>query len=178
MPKEENAVILDFLPHGYPLEDDMKPIAQAIGEEYFTLLQLVPRRGKTLEPKDKVYIGEGKREKIHFIKGRLPREKLTETAKINLEEFVERKVEEKEEKFVKFFNESEAVNARVHQLTLLPGMGKKHTEEILDEREKEPFKSFEDIKERIPTLPNPKNTIKKRIMEELTTMQRHNLFIK
>ena len=177
MPKEENAIILDYLPHGYPLEDDMKPIAQAIGEDYFTLLQLVPRRGKSLEPGEKVYIGEGKREKIHFIKGRLPREKLTESAKIKLEDFVEEKIDEDEEKFVKFFNEAEAVNARVHQFTLLPGMGKKHTEELLDEREGKPFESFKDIKERIPTLPDPKKTVKKRIIKELTTMQRHNLFI-
>jgi putative nucleotide binding protein len=56
-------------------------------------------------------------------------------------------------------------------------MGKKHTEEILDERDKEPFESFEDIKERIPTLPDPEKAIKKRIIKELTTMQRHNLFI-
>ena len=71
MEKEENAIILDYLPYGYPLEKKMMPIAQAIGEGHFTLLELVPRRGIKLELKEKVYIGEGKREKIYYILGRL-----------------------------------------------------------------------------------------------------------
>ena len=61
--KEEKAIILDFLPHGYPLEGKMIPIAQAIGTQYFTLLQLVPRRGITLQLKEEIYIGPGKRDK-------------------------------------------------------------------------------------------------------------------
>jgi len=64
--KEEYAIILDFLPYGYPLEKKMMPIAQAIGTKRFTLLQLVPRRGIKLEIAEKVYIGEGKREKILY----------------------------------------------------------------------------------------------------------------
>jgi putative nucleotide binding protein len=177
MAKEENAIVLDYLPNGYPLEKDMKPIAQAIGEAHLTLLQLVPRRGVSLESGESVYIGEGKREKIYFIKGRLPREKLTENAKIKLEEFIKKKVEEEEEKFIEFFNKAEAVNTRVHQLELLPGFGKKHTKEILEERGNKEFESFEDIRERITSIPDPEKAIKKRIIEELTTMQRHNLFI-
>ena len=42
--KEENAIILDYLPYGYPLEGKMMPIAQAVGEKNFTLLQLIPRK--------------------------------------------------------------------------------------------------------------------------------------
>lgn len=63
MEKEEHAIVLDFLPYGYPLENKMMPLAQAIGVSNFTLLQLVPRRGVKLEVDEKVYIGEGKREK-------------------------------------------------------------------------------------------------------------------
>ncbi len=177
MAKEEHAIVLDYLPHGYPLDKDMKPLAQAIGEDHLTLLQLVPRRGITLETGERVYIGEGKREKIYFIKGRLPREKLTENAKIKLEEFIKKKVREGEEKFIEFFNKAEAVNTRVHQLELLPGFGKKHTKEILEERDKKDFESFEDIRERITSIPDPEKAIEKRIIEELTTMQRHSLFI-
>ena len=52
--KEENAIILDYLPYGYPLEKKMMPIAQAIGVKKFTLLQLIPRRGVKLEVAEEV----------------------------------------------------------------------------------------------------------------------------
>ena len=38
MEKEEHAIVLDYLPYGYPLENKMMPIAQAIGNKNFTLL--------------------------------------------------------------------------------------------------------------------------------------------
>jgi len=176
--KEDNAIILDFLPYGYPMGRRMSPIAQAIGENTLILLELIPRRGITLAPKEKVYIGSGKRDKIYFIAGRLQKDKLTETAKIQLQEFVEKLVAEQEKKFVDFFNNAQAINTRLHQIELLPGFGRKHTKEILDEREKKPFKSFEDIKSRAPSLPDPRKAIEKRIMEELVERQRFNLFVK
>jgi putative nucleotide binding protein len=61
---------------------------------------------------------------------------------------------------------------------LLPGYGKKHSEAILDERDKKSFESFEEIKNRLPGVPDPQKAIEKRIFEELTEIQRHNLFIK
>ena len=77
MVKEEKAIILDFLPYGYPLEKKMMPLAQAIGTEHLTLLQLIPRREVKFEVGEEVYIGEGKRDKVQYILGRCPREKLT-----------------------------------------------------------------------------------------------------
>jgi len=178
MEKEEYAIVLDYLPYGYPLGKRMLPIAQAIGMKSLVLLELVPRRGITLQPKQKVYIGEGKRDEIYYISGRLPREKLTESAKIQLQDFVKKILEEREKEFVDFFNVADAINTRVHQLELLPGFGKKHTQEILKAREEEKFSSFEDIKKRIPSLPDPKKAIEKRIIEELTQIKRNNLFTK
>jgi putative nucleotide binding protein len=104
MEKEEQAIILEFLPNGYPLEGKMMPIAQAIGEKNLILLELVPRRGVSLEVGEKVYIGEAKRDKIYYILGRLKREKLTEHAKEQLQEFIEKIVKEQETRFVEFFN--------------------------------------------------------------------------
>jgi len=176
MEKEEYAIILDYLPYGYPLEKKMIPIAQAIGINTLVLLELVPRRGVTLQAKQKVYIGDGKRNEIYYIAGKLPREKLTEQTKIHLQDFVKNIVKEREGEFVDFFNKAEAINTRVHQLELLPGFGKKHTEEILKAREEKEFTSFEDIKKRVPSLPDPKKAVEKRILEELTEQQRHNLF--
>src|SRR3989338_6567365 len=167
MEKEEYAIILDYLPNGYPLERKMMPIAQAIGEKNFSLLHLIPRRGVALQLKERVYIGDGKRDKIYYILGRLPREKLTETAKMQLQEFVTGVIKEQEKKFVDFFNTAEAINTRLHQIELLPGFGKKHMAAILEERKKEPFKNFEDIKKRIPNIPDPKKAIEKRLLEEL-----------
>ena len=36
--KEENAIILDYLPYGYPLEGKMVSLAQAIGKKYLTIV--------------------------------------------------------------------------------------------------------------------------------------------
>ena len=178
MEKEENAIVLEFLPNGYPLERKMMPIAQAIGEKNLTLLELVPRRGVSLEVGEKVYIGEGKRDKIYYILGRLHREKLTESAKQQLQEVIEKTVSEDEKRFVEFYNKSEAINKRIHQIELLPGMGKKHMQEILKEREKNPFENFDDMSNRIPNLPDPEKAIEKRIIQEIIEMERFNLFVK
>ena len=140
--KEDYAIIIDYLPNGYPLGGKMMPIAQAIGEKTLTLLELIPRRGVSLEQKEKVYIGSEKRDKIYYIAGRLSYDKITETAKIQLQEFVDKLVAEQEKKFVDFFNNAQAINLRLHQIELLPGFGKKHTKEVLEAREKKPFESF------------------------------------
>ena len=178
MEKEENAVILDYLPNGYPLERKMMPIAQAIGKRNLVLLELVPRRGVSLETGEEVYIGEGKRDKIYYILGRLQREKLTESAKNQLQEFVEKIVKEQEKEFVEFFNKADAINKRLHQIELLPGFGKKHMQEILKQRKEKEFESFDDMKQRIQNLPDPEKAIQKRILSELTDVERYNLFVK
>lgn len=176
MGKEETAIILEYLPNGYPLEKKMMPIAQAIGEKNLTLLELVPRRGINLEIGEKVYIGEGKRDKIYYILGRLNREKLTESGKNQLQEFIKKVVKEKEKEFVEFFNKSDAINKRIHQIELLPGFGKKHMKEIIEQRKEKPFESFEEMKQRIQNLPDPEKAIERRIFQELTEQERHNLF--
>ncbi len=175
--KEEFAIVLDYLPYGYPMGGKMTPIAQAVGEKNLTLLELIPRRGITLAPKEKVYIGPEKRDKIYFISGRLQKDKLTETAKVQLQEIVETFVVAQEKRFVDFFNNAQALNTRMHQIELLPGFGKKHTQEILQAREEKPFESFKDLKNRLKSIPDPKKSIEKRIIEELSERQRFNLFI-
>ncbi|MDA3837014.1 MAG: DUF655 domain-containing protein [Nanoarchaeota archaeon] len=175
MPREDKAIILDYLPNGYALEKKMMPIAQAIGEHNFTLLELVPRRGVSLEIGEEVYIGEGKRDKVYYILGRLKREKLTESAKTQLEEIISKMVKENEAKFVTFFNEALAINMKMHQIELLPGLGKKHMKEILKQREEAKFESFADMKKRVQNLPDPERAVEKRIFQELTTMERYNL---
>jgi putative nucleotide binding protein len=178
MEKEEIAIVLDYLPYGYPLENRTMPVVQAIGKNNFTLLQLAPRKGVSFQPQEEIYIGEGKRDKIQFIQGRLLREKLTESAKSQLAEFIEKAVKEKEPQFIEFFNKAQAINTRLHQFELLPGFGKKHCQAILDERDKKPFESMSEIKSRVSGIPDPQKAIEKRIFEELTEIQRQNLFIR
>lgn len=178
MEKEEYAIVLDYLPYGYPLEKHVFPVVQAIGKNNLTLLQLAPRKGENFQSQEEVYIGEGKRDKIQFIQGRLLRERLTENAKQQLAEVITKSVTANEAKFVDFFNKAQAINTRLHQFELLPGLGKKHSEAILIEREKKPFESMEDIRTRVHGIPDPQKAIEKRIFEELTEIQRQNLFIR
>jgi len=74
--KEEKAIILDFLPNGYPFDRRpmhvKTPIAQALGKDHFILLELVPKKGIFLQPYEEVYMGDGKGEKIHIFIGKIP----------------------------------------------------------------------------------------------------------
>lgn len=178
MKKDDYALVLDYLPHGYPLEGKMRPVVQAIGMDHYGLLELAPVRGANINVKEKVYIGSEKRDKIYYIVGRLRTEKLTETAKIQLQEFAEEVVGEREKEFVDFFNNAQAINTRLHQIELLPGFGRKHTKEITEERQKKPFESFEEMKERIRSLPDPRKAIEKRLVEEILESPRQRLFVK
>lgn len=175
--KEEYAIVLDYLPYGYPLEKERLPIIQAIGLDYFSLLELVPKKDVKIDIKEKLYIGEGKREKVYYIKGKLNPEKLTETAKLNLKEVVHELLIQKPQIVVDFFNNAQAINKRLHSLELLPGFGKKHTQDIIKEREKKPFESVEDIKKRVKNLPDPIKAVEKRIIEECTKKEKYKFFV-
>ncbi|MDO8628353.1 MAG: DUF655 domain-containing protein [Nanoarchaeota archaeon] len=178
--REEKAVVLDFLPNGYPIDSrplHMRlPIMQVIGKSHFLLMELVPKKGVFVQPSDEVYMGEGKRDKVHHILGKITVQKLTETAKATLTQVLHALVMEHEARFVDFFNKAMPVNTRFHQIELLPGIGKKHMWEILEAR-KEPFKSFADIKDRVKLIPDPEKSIVKRIIEELSGDEKHMLFV-
>jgi putative nucleotide binding protein len=178
MKKDDYAIVLDYLPHGYPLEGKMRPVVQAIGETHLALLELAPVKGANISTKEKVYIGSEKRDKIYYIIGRLRTDKLTETAKIQLQEFIEELVGEREKEYVDFFNNAQAINTRLHQLELLPGFGKKHTKEIVEARKEKEFSSFVDMKERVKNIPDPRKAIEKRLFEEIFESPRQRLFVK
>ena len=171
--KEENAVILDYLSRGY-VKSDMskfggKAIAQAIGTEQFTLLELAPKNGVDLEIQDTVYIGKGKRDKIYRVLGKLDFENLTATSRIELDYAIRDIVEAQEDRFVEFFNTTEAISTRQHSLELIPGIGKKYMWDIIKAREEKPFESFEDISQRLPALADPAGMIVNRVKQELDT---------
>jgi len=178
--KEELAIVLDFLLHGYISDNSPShlktPIGQSIGTNAFTLLELVPKKGVFLQPHEKVYIGDAKREKIHHINGKLKYEKLSSTAKAELEHAIKEIVKEQEKLFVEFFNKAMPLSTRMHVFELLPGVGKKHMMEIVEERREKPFESFDDIKKRVKLMPDPERVIIKRIIQELKGEEKHYLF--
>ena len=90
-------------------------------------------------------------------------------SRIELEYAIKDIVISREEEFVNFFNNSGPVNTRLHQLELIPGIGKKYMWEIIEEREKKPFESFEDISERVPSLSDPVGMLVNRVKQELDT---------
>jgi putative nucleotide binding protein len=175
--REKYGIVLDFLPHGHPLKGQRNPVAQVLGEDYFVLLEVMPKKDVALRQGDKVYLGPDRRDKIHHIMGKVNLSELTQTAKMELEIFVDKLVEGKKEFFIGFFNKAGPITMRLHQLELLPGVGKKHMWKILEERKEKQFESFEDIKKRIELIPDPKKLIIKRILEEMEGTDKYKLFV-
>ena len=177
---EEYAYVLDYLPHGRPGTNRRYragALVQVVGEEYFTLLEAIVKETVTVRVSDRVYVGKEAREKITYIIGRIGYEELTSTAKMELPSVVEKMVLNRENLFVNFFNTTQAITPRMHSLELLPGIGKKYMWQIINERERQSFKSFEDLQQRA-NIPNPAKLIAKRIVEELSEESKYRLFIR
>ena len=117
------------------------------------------------------------RKKIAKIKGRVNYEDMTSTAHGEMPYVILDIVHNQKDRFIKFFNESPAISTRFHVLELLPGLGKKMMHDILEERKKKLFESYEEMCERIDFLRAPDKLISKRIELELTDPnQKYRLF--
>ena len=172
MPADDYAIVLDYLPeghsdigsHGFQKE---KRVAQVLGDEYYSLLEIALREGQSATQAEKIYIGHATREKVHHIIRRLNYDDLTATGKVELEYALDNLVKQQTPKFVRFFNECGSLTTRQHRLELLPGIGKKHMWDILKIRSQKKFEGFEDIAERVKLLPDIHKMIIKRIITEL-----------
>jgi putative nucleotide binding protein len=168
---EDYAYIIDFMPYGHP--DDKRPIhkreplAQVVGEKRFTLLEVSIKKGENPLVMDRVFIGKGERDVVYKIKKRLRYEDLTPAAKSELPYVIDYIIKQNEDRFVEIFNKAEPITTKFHQLELLPGVGKKTMWAIIDERKKEPFKSFRDLAERVKGLQHPEKLILNRILYEI-----------
>ncbi len=174
---EEHIYVLDFVP--YSTKYNGQGYVQGIGEAFFTLLEVSIKEGKVTSVGDKVYVGKdaSKRTIVDKIKRRLRYDDLSTSAKENLFNVVRKIVEANEERFVSFINHAGPLSVRVHQLELIPGIGKKNIELIIREREKEPFKNFDDVKSRVPSWQDPVGSFAYRIVEELSKKERHYFFV-
>lgn len=164
--KEEYAIVLDVVLSNQNSFKESE-VALALGTNNYTLLELVPKTGVILKTGQKVYIGDGKRDEIQYIKKSIRGDKLSASAKSELIFALIDVINDKEEEFVKFFNNAGPITIRKHSLELVSGIGKKHLTELLEERYVKPFDSFADIKERCPYLSDPAKAIANRIIDEL-----------
>ena len=175
--KDDYAIVLDFLPHGKATDRRAEPLAQAIGDKFFNLLELVTKEGLAIKVGDRLYIGDDKREQVEYIRGRIGYLDLTNYSKGELERIITDIVNGDEKRFVGFFNAAGPITTRLHSLELLPSIGKKHMWEIIEERKKKPFDTFAELQQRVEMLPDPKRIIIRRIIDELEGKDRHRLFV-
>jgi putative nucleotide binding protein len=176
---EEYAYVLDFLQYGRPVADKSRhlalPTVQVIGETYFTLLEAEVRSGAPVSLHERVYIGKDRREKINRIMGRIGYNDLTANAKAEVLSVLEELIGNQEQRFVAFFNNSQAITPRMHALELLPGIGKKSMWQIINAREKKTFSNFKDLQDRT-SIGDPIKVIAKRILDELTGGEKYRIF--
>lgn len=175
---EDYAWVVEYLPSGRSTDMRKEPLAQLVGHQFFTLLEASVKKDSNVLVGTKIFVGKGERSEIDRIKRRMPYDELTNGAREILPNVIKRIVEEREPLFINFLNKAGPISMRVHQLDLLPGIGKRNMEEILKEREKAPFASFADLKARVHTVSDPAGVFVHRIISELEGKERYFLFTK
>ncbi|WP_224335282.1 DUF655 domain-containing protein [Haloprofundus halobius] len=165
------AAVLDYLPYGRSDDDrpryQKQPIAYALGEGRFRLVELTFDDGADVSIGDRIAIEPNSaREHIQRIRT-VDYGDLSNSAVNELKYAVADIIDADEERFVAFYNDAQPITIRLHQLDLLPGIGKTLRNNILEQRKREPFESFEDLEERVSGLHRPKEVLTERIIEEL-----------
>lgn len=167
---ESSAYVLDYLPNGRQTDRGFhkEPLAIGLGVGELKLLEIVPKPGRPLKNGERIPLVPVAADPppIDHVRRRLTYEELTATARTELEPALERLVLEESGRFLKFFNEADAVSRRFHLLELLPGIGKKTMQAIVDERRHGPFATFAELGTRTH-LPNPERLVVARIRQEL-----------
>ena len=176
---EEYAYVLDDLPRGRPgaprTQFHGRPVIQMVGETYFTLLEAVPRSDASFNIRERIYVGKKGRTKIEHILGRVAYEELTSSARAELQAAVEAIIRANPGPFIAFFNNSQPVTPRMHSMELVPGIGKRLMWQILGQRERVPFDSFEDLQSRV-NITNPARLLARRVLKELSEDEKYMLF--
>lgn len=161
-------IVLDFLPHGRTEDDrpqyEKEPLAYVLDHEDFTLYEAIATADASISITDRIDL-----QSADFVTrySEIEYEDLPGGAQSELEYVIEDLVEEQEKRFVDFYNDAQPITLRLHQLNLLPGIGKKLRNNILDERKRKPFEDFEELEERIGGLHNPREVLVERIIEEI-----------
>ncbi len=165
------AVVLDYLAHGLSGDGrpryERSPAGYAMAVDDFTLYEVAFEEDERLTIGTSVVVEPPDAREIVTAAGEVEYGELSSGARSELEYVVEDLVEDEEERFVDFYNDAQPITLRLHQLNLLPGIGKKLRNAILDERKRKPFESFEELEERVTGLHDPAGVIVERIIEEL-----------
>ena len=160
-------VVLDYLPQGRPddrgHQSGKAPIAHAIGEASFRLVECTLDRDADVSFGDRLPENDDAITRLRDIEY----DDLTSTARSELEYVLEEITEREERRFVDIYNDAQPITLRLHQLNLLPGIGEKLRNTILDKRKRRPFESFEDVSERVAGLHDPRQVLVDRVLEEL-----------
>jgi putative nucleotide binding protein len=161
------AVVLDYLPHGRGDDDrpqyQKDPLALALGESEFRLYELTLAEGASPTIGGWVDLDDDAVERVREIEF----DDLSGGARSELEYAVDEIVDRDDQRFVDFYNEAQPITLRLHQLNLLPGIGKKLRNTILDERKRKPFEGFAELEERVSGLHDPREVLVERVLEEL-----------
>jgi putative nucleotide binding protein len=160
------AVVLDYMPTGLP--DDQRnsaPQAYVLGVDEFQLYLVRFDDNPDVSVGDRVAV-DPRGESVERVR-RVEFEDLSGAANSELEYAVEAIVDADERRFVDFYNEAQAITTRLHALNLLPGIGKKLRNNVLDQRKRQPFESFEDLEERVSGLHDPRQVLVDRILQEI-----------
>lgn len=169
--KSRDVIILDVLSRGHPEDDKPSwtktPLAQVLTFPDFVLYEVKINKDLNLIPEvKKTYEEFQKENKFRDVLKKMNYDDLTKTSKVLLQPILEKEILNYEEDFINFFNNSTSITPRMHALKLLPGIGKKHMWEIIEERERQKFVTFSDISDRT-SISNPAKQIALRIIKEL-----------
>ena len=160
-------VLLDVLPTGRPDDDrpgyQKSPVAYGLGVDAFRLYELALAEETDVSVSDRLPLNDDSVTRYREVAF----DDLTRNAAAEVEYAVEDVVESQERRFVDFYNEAQPITLRLHQLNLLPGIGKKLRNNVLDERKRGPFESFEELSDRVSGLHRPREVIVDRIVEEI-----------
>ncbi|MCC6030629.1 MAG: DUF655 domain-containing protein [Desulfurococcales archaeon] len=180
--KDAYALVLDYMFHGNPFDRHPfhrnSPLIQAVGTKYFTLLEISPARGVSVKINERIYVEQSLEEGLQPFKvdDKILWQDLTTIAKDNLPNALREIINSKERVFIEFFNVASPINIRLHMLSLIPGIGRKTLEIILNERKKGRFQNFEDLISRTK-ISDPVGLLVERIIQEMMGGERYYLFV-
>ena len=178
---EEYVYVLDVLTEGRP---DSKrrfrrePVVYGLGVEEFKIFDMKPVPGVAINIGDRCFIGKETEERtqIDHVRARVNYSELTHTAQAELGFVLDEIVRDNEEKFIQFYNHAGPISRRYHSLELIPGLGKKTMNLIVQNR---PYTGFREMEEKIPNFRNPEKYISQRIENEIKeTDQKYRLFVR
>ncbi len=169
--KFRELVVLDLLLHGHPEEDKPSwlktPIAQVLNFPDFVLYEVKFNRESDIIIQEKgLYEAFLQKNKLREVLKKINFQDLTNTSKALIQPILEKGILNYEEEFINFFNNSTSITPRMHALKLLPGIGQKHMWDILENRSRQKFTTFQDISDRT-SLSHPAKQLALRIVKEL-----------